>query len=158
MSVPPDHILPLDIGPQQLIGQLATGVRKRHHHWTSDEDARLLAAIKTHGTENWPVVATAVGGRTRSQCAQRWHRCLDTTIAKRNWSHEEEQRLIDAVRAFGGKAWTRVAAALKNRSDVQCRWRYNFLAKKAADAGTEVMPMSPLTTAQVEPEQANTLK
>jgi hypothetical protein len=42
---------------------------------------------------------------------------------------------------------------LKNRSDVQCIWRYNFLAKKAAVAGTEVQPLSPLTAVQVAPDE-----
>jgi hypothetical protein len=153
-GAPADPILPLDIHPP-LIDQLPTTVRKRPHHWTSEEDARLLAAIKSHGTENWRAVAAAVGGRSRSQCAQRWHRCLNTSLAKRNWSREEEQQLIEAVRGFGGKAWTRVAATLKNRSDVQCRWRYNFLAKKAAEAGTEIQPVSPLTAAQVGAEEAD---
>jgi hypothetical protein len=31
-----------------------------------------------------------------------------------------------------------------NRSDVQCRWRYRFLAKKAGEARTEIKPISPL--------------
>jgi hypothetical protein len=31
-----------------------------------------------------------------------------------------------------------------NRSDVQCRWRYRFLAKKAEEARTEIRPISPL--------------
>jgi hypothetical protein len=52
--------------------------------------------------------------------------------------------LIDTVQKLGQKAWTRVASTLGNRSDVQCRWRYRFLAKKAEEARTEIRPISPL--------------
>jgi hypothetical protein len=119
------------------------GVRKRPTHWLPEEDERLSGAVKVHGTENWAAVARVVGTRDRSQCSQRWNRGLNPAIDKSVWSFEEEQRLIDAVLAFGAKAWTRVAAAMGNRSDVQCRWRYRFLVKKANTAQRPVHPISP---------------
>ena len=121
----------------------SAGYRKRARRWTREEDHRLAAAVQVHGTANWPVVATVVGGgRTRSQCSQRWHRGIDPKISKCNWSREEEQKLLDAVQTFGNKAWTRIAVEMKNRSDVQCRFRYRFLVKKAQELGTEVQPIS----------------
>lgn len=120
-----------------------SGFRKKARPWTAEEDQRLTNAINANGTENWPLVATLVGGdRTRSQCSQRWHRVLDPKISKCNWSREEEQKLLNAVQEYGNKAWTRIATEMGNRSDVQCRFRYKFLLKKATENQTEIGPIS----------------
>ena len=120
-----------------------TGYRRKARRWTTEEDQRLVNAVQLHGTENWPLVASCVGGnRTRSQCSQRWHRVLDPKISKCNWSREEEEKLLRAVDSFGNKAWTRIAAEMGNRCDVQCRFRYNFLKKKAKESGTLIQPIS----------------
>jgi hypothetical protein len=120
------------------------GFRKKATRWTPEEDERLIAAIREHGTENWPLIAQQIGGgRTRAQCSQRWNRGLDPRINKRNWSQEEERELLRAVELHGSKAWTRIATELGDRSDVQCRFRYRFLCKKAKEAGTPVQPISP---------------
>jgi hypothetical protein len=120
------------------------GSRRKANRWTPEEDERLASAVHALGTEDWPAVARAVGGgRTRFQCAQRWNRGLDPRLSKGNWTQEEEQALLTAVEVHGTKAWTRIAGALGARSDVQCRFRYRFLCKKAKQAGTPVQPISP---------------
>jgi hypothetical protein len=122
---------------------VAPGSRRKPRHWTADEDERLVAAVQCHGSDSWPLIAGIVGdGRMRAQCAQRWHRGLDPKLLKCNWSQEEEQKLLDSVAVHGETAWTRVAADMGNRSDVQCRFRYRFLCKKAKELGTEVRPIS----------------
>jgi hypothetical protein len=132
------------------------GSRRKPNHWTTDEDERLIAAVQRHGPDNWPLIAGVVGGgRTRGQCSQRWHRGLDPKLLKCNWSQEEEQKLLDSVAVHGEAAWTRVAADIGNRSDVQCRYRYRFLCKKANEMRTEVRPVS-LSLSKIEiirPEQ-----
>lgn len=134
---------------RSMISQRATpvvpggGYRRQANRWTKEEDQRLLAAVQAHGADNWPLVAGCVGGgRTRSQCSQRWNRGLNPKIDKGNWSREEEQKLLDAVQTYGNKAWTRIASEMGNRSDVQCRFRYKFLQKKAEEANTEIVPIS----------------
>jgi hypothetical protein len=124
-------------------GSELVSLRRRPDHWSVEEDERLTKAVKVHGGENWALVARDVGTRSRSQCAQRWNRGLSPKINKGTWSFEEEQRLIDAVATIGTKAWTRVANAMGNRSDVQCRWRYRFLEKKANAARAVVRPIAP---------------
>jgi hypothetical protein len=128
---------------QRVKGPGGVLYRKKARRWSKEEDERLAEAIRLHGTENWPLVSSIVGGgRTRSQCSQRWHRCLNPKIAKHNWSREEEEKLISLVAAHGNKAWTRIAAEIGNRSDVQCRFRYKFMSKKSKEAGNEVQPIS----------------
>jgi hypothetical protein len=119
-----DELLKAEATRPPLTRQLLLpGTRHKPIRWTPEEDERLLTAIQLHGTDNWPLIATFVGGnRTRSQCAQRWHRGLDPKLLKCNWTREEEQKLLESVRFHGDKAWTRIAADLANRSDVQCRF------------------------------------
>jgi myb proto-oncogene protein len=47
--------------------------------WTSTEDAKLIDAVKKHGTD-WVAVAALVPGRTRVLCRHRWVRRVDPSI------------------------------------------------------------------------------
>jgi hypothetical protein len=128
----------------RLIIGAGPGGRRKANRWSSEEDERLVNAVRANGTEDWTLIAASVGGgRTRAQCAQRWNRGLDPKISKANWSREEELKLIGAVEFHGARAWTKVAGDLGNRSDVQCRFRYSFLMAKAKEAGGPIQPISP---------------
>jgi len=115
------------------------GQRAKSKPWTSQEDDTLAKAIQDHGTNNWGVVAAIVAnGRTRSQCSQRWNRVINPKISKANWSQEEIDKLMNAVQLYGEKAWTRVANEFGNRSDVQCRFKYNYIMKsKKNNSGSD---------------------
>ncbi|KAH0786127.1 Myb-like DNA-binding domain containing protein [Histomonas meleagridis] len=128
------------------------GFRKKSKAWAPEEDERLITGIQLHGYDNWSMVANYVGGgRTRAQCSQRWHRVLDPKIDKSNWSKEEEEKLIETVKTFGNKSWTRVSSEMGNRSDVQCRFRYRFLQKKAIENHTDLIPISaPMAVTQAQ--------
>ena len=112
--------------------------RKRSLAWTKEEDEKLLSAIEEHGNSNWGAVAAMVGnGRTKSQCSQRYNRVINPNISKANWSKEEEDKLLQIVAQVGNKSWTRVAAQFGNRTDVQCRFKYNYLVKKIQNSGQQ---------------------
>lgn len=105
--------------------------RKKPKTWTAEEDRKLTEAVQTHGAENWILVAQCVGGgRTRSQCSQRWLRVINPKLKKLSWTSEEDELLVRAVQAVGTKSWTKVAALVGHRCDVQCRYRYQQLMKK----------------------------
>ena len=104
--------------------------RKKTRTWTNMEDMRLLKAIHKLGLENWNEVSQFVGnGRTRSQCSQRWIRVLDPRISKSNWTKEEEAKLVELVLLYGEKSWAKVSSKMGNRSDVQCRYRFQQIPK-----------------------------
>lgn len=114
---------------------------KKTRPWTTPEDIRLLAGIYRYGLDNWSTVAFFVGnGRTRGQCAQRWSRGLNPRLSKDTWSSEEERLLVMLVRRFGDKAWTRIATIMGRRSDVQCRYHYQQMAKGKGCGFTTVVP------------------
>jgi hypothetical protein len=130
-------ILPVTQGPP------VRTARRTRAPWSPAEDARLQQAVEEHGMNNWHLIATAVGGdRTKAQCAQRWTRGIDPKIDKRNWSFEEEQKLIELVRIHGSRSWTKIADAMGNRTDVQCRHRWQQLVKKSDGTG-QVQPVAP---------------
>lgn len=105
--------------------------RKKAQPWTPEEDEKLIQAVKTHGAENWIMIAQYVGGgRTRSQCSQRWLRVINPKLRKLNWSTEEDTLLLQAVEKVGTKSWSKVAAIVGQRCDVQCRYRYQQLMKQ----------------------------
>lgn len=85
--------------------------------WSTEEDDRLRAAVAAYG-KNWVEVATAIPGRTNEQCRDRWMDGLGSALNKKGqWSEEEDQSLLEAVKDLGNK-WKLISARLGNgRSD-----------------------------------------
>ena len=124
--------------------KVTTDDSKKTRPWTTPEDVRLLAGIYRYGLDNWSTVAFFVGnGRTRGQCAQRWSRGLNPRLSKDTWSADEERLLLMLVRRFGDKAWTRIAAIIGHRSDVQCRYHYQQMVK-GKGSGIGAVPQFPV--------------
>jgi hypothetical protein len=131
------------VPPQNPVGSRGSAPRRAPERWTPEEDDRLCTAIEANGLNNWQLIAALVGGgRTKAQCTQRWTRVLDPKIDKSNWSFEEEQQLINLVAMHGSRSWSKISQDMGHRSDVQCRFRWNFLNKKAVETGSDVRPIS----------------
>lgn len=60
---------------------------------------------------------------TPSQCSSRYYRALDPNLKHRNWTDEEDDRLRQAVQAYG-KSWVDVAVLMPGRNNDQCRDRW----------------------------------
>lgn len=104
--------------------------KKRSNHWSDVEDDRLIAAVNKYGPKNWRLISDFVGGgRTSSQCNQRWCRALDPGINKGSWTREEDAKLCRAVEILGRASWCQVAKVIPGRTDLQCRYRFNHLNK-----------------------------
>jgi hypothetical protein len=117
--------------PLVFLSDPKASARHKTRPWTPYEDQRLLCGIYRFGMENWTAISRFVGNaRSRSQCSQRWYRGLDPTISKIAWTPEEEDRLTSIVAQIGDASWTRIAAKMGNRNDVQCRYKYKQLQKR----------------------------
>ena len=104
---------------------------KRCRMWSAQEDVLLLAAIHKYGLGDWKSISIFVGGgRSRSQCSQRWGRALDPRITKVAWDPKEEEDLCSLVKELGEHKWATVAKRLGTRSDVQCRYRFYQIMKR----------------------------
>ncbi|XP_062029068.1 uncharacterized protein LOC133745092 [Rosa rugosa] len=93
--------------------------------WTKDEDAKLASAVEAFGEGNWQSVASALNGRTGTQCSNRWKKSLHPTRTRAGkWTPEEDKRLIVAQMLFGSKSWNKTAQFVPGRTQAQCRDRY----------------------------------
>lgn len=142
-------IMNVDIGSPlqedyQPEGKPEQGHRRRARPWTPEEDLRLLAGINKYGLESWGEIVKIVGnGRTRPQCSQRWFRGLDPKINKAAWTAEEDKKLFHLVAEFGTKVWSKIAAQMGSRSDVQCRYHYFQLVKCSKHEGSHKSQSKP---------------
>jgi hypothetical protein len=124
----PPSPLPPHQGADQ--GRSDSKVRAKARPWSPYEDQRLFAAIHRLGTSDWQPIAGFVGNsRTNSQCYQRWTRGLDPHIDRTKWTPEEDAQLLMLVRVYGNKCWSKISAQIGNRCDLQCRSRYEQLAR-----------------------------
>jgi hypothetical protein len=114
--------------PDLPAGSQVKSTRPMIRQWSRIEDLRLLAGIRKFGVDNWSAVAQFVGNsRSRSQCSQRWYRTLDPRISHLPWNDIDDARLLSLIDVHGKKAWIAVSIEIGNRSDVQCRFRYQQL-------------------------------
>ncbi|KAI3443304.1 uncharacterized protein J3R85_000235 [Psidium guajava] len=93
--------------------------------WTPDEDAQLRAIVETFGESDWQAVASALEGRTGTQCSNRWKKTLHPARRRvGRWTDDEDKRLRVAVKLFGAKNWMKIADFVPGRTQVQCRERW----------------------------------
>ena len=149
LDLPPDKI-PI-ILPMKESDCLANEKksRKKSVRWTKDEDMKLESAIAVYGTNNWTLIADKIPNRTRVQCCNRWERVLNTAISREPWTEEEDKKLEECVKRNGGYQWKKTARELGNRSDIQCRNRWNQLKKlqeQSQNYGSEPQKISSLTS------------
>jgi myb proto-oncogene protein len=99
--------------------------------WAEDEDSKLKVAVQAHGVKNWAAIATLIPGRTKIQCAYRWHSDLvystdGTTGRTGTWTEDELIILKDSVQTNGGKNWVAIAALVPGRTSIQCTKRWHM--------------------------------
>jgi hypothetical protein len=112
------------------IDRASDGASGRTGKWTQSEFIKLKKAVQIHGGKSWGAISALVPGRTEKECWNRWSDVSDANIGrvsgrKGRWTADEDSRLKDAVREYGGKNWGRIAAMVPGRGEHQCRHRWN---------------------------------
>jgi myb proto-oncogene protein len=82
---------------------MASAKDRKRISWTEDMDKKLVEAVMHFGMSNWVRVAEQVG-IDRKACRVRFMACFNT-INRSEWTHEEDEALLDLFRQFGRK-WT----------------------------------------------------
>ena len=107
----------------------ATGHSKKNA-WTAEEDALLHRIITEQGHGHWTQVAAHLPGRMGRQCRERWFNHLAPEVKKGDWSKEEDELIVMAVREHGTK-WSLIQKSLPGRSDNAIKNRYYSAIRKA---------------------------
>ncbi|KAF8306040.1 hypothetical protein DL93DRAFT_2065785, partial [Clavulina sp. PMI_390] len=112
-------------------GRTNKSCRKRWKHslsptlkktaWTKEED-ELLVKLHAEYPCKWSMIAKQISGRTDDACAKRYREALDPSIKQGEWTEEEDRRLLEEYKRWGGR-WASVAAQL-GRSGLGCRNRW----------------------------------
>ena len=105
-------------------------IKKRRLIFTKEEDSRLTKAVEKYGEDNWELVSSYVGNRTRRQCSERWRKFLSPTVNLSKWTEEEDKLLIEKFKEIGPK-WSQISHFFNNRTDVNIKARFVVLQRKA---------------------------
>jgi hypothetical protein len=97
--------------------------------FTEDEDSKLKILVTQYGTYNWKAVARQMETKTERQVKERWYGYLDPCISTQDWAEEEDHVLLAKYNEFGSK-WTKISKCFRNRTDIQCKNRFQKLQRK----------------------------
>ena len=109
--------------PQSKAISITTNAIKKRHvkMWTEKEDHRLLELHDKLGN-NWIGIAAGIPERTPSQCIQRWRRKFQPMKTRKNWTNEEDKKLLHLVHEHGNN-WKKISSFF-NKTGKQIRERY----------------------------------
>ncbi|KAJ1278929.1 hypothetical protein BS78_04G116500 [Paspalum vaginatum] len=98
--------------------------------WLAEENEILTKMVAKHGLKNWQTIASAIPGRDGKQCRRRWTRSLDPAINKKDWSEQEELKLIRAHQIYGSQ-WLKMAKHFPGRTNhgLKEHWRGRMKGK-----------------------------
>ena len=102
-----------------------TGESTPRSNWSLQDDTLLKELVLKHGAKCWKKISSHFNNKTDVQCLHRWQKVLNPKLVKGPWTPEEDQIVIDMVRKYGPKNWSRVASALSGRIGKQCRERWH---------------------------------
>ena len=95
----------------------------KRQNWNEKEDEILRTMVAAHGKQ-WSLIASHIPGRTPSQVAARWEKCIDPAIQKGPFTAEEDALIVEYVSKNGPRSWPRITQFIPERSSKQCRERW----------------------------------
>lgn len=97
--------------------------------WTREEDEIIIEFVREHGVKNWTKLAEKLPGRIGKQCRERWTNHLCPSVTKKQWTNEEDQRLVQLHERLGNQ-WTLIATYFEGRTDNCVKNRWNSSLKR----------------------------
>ncbi|ESQ27754.1 hypothetical protein EUTSA_v10018705mg [Eutrema salsugineum] len=98
--------------------------------WTQEEDQKLIVYVQHHGEGGWRTLPDKAGlKRCGKSCRLRWANYLRPDIKRGEFSHEEEDSIIE-LHAIHGNKWSAIARRLAGRTDNEIKNHWNTHIKK----------------------------
>ncbi|CCC69095.1 hypothetical protein NCAS_0C01050 [Naumovozyma castellii] len=104
--------------------------------WTNIEDQIVKAAVQKYGTHQWNKIASLLQKKTARQCQIRWDEFLNPSLNFKEFSKDEDAKLLDLARRLPNQ-W-RTIADLMGRTAQFCIERYNKLLSSDEDGEEEL--------------------
>ncbi|KAB5512842.1 hypothetical protein DKX38_030015 [Salix brachista] len=99
--------------------------------WSKEEDDKLRVYVQKYGHWNWRQLPKFAGlSRCGKSCRLRWMNYLRPDVKRGNFSHEEDNLILQMLEELGNK-WSIIAGKLPGRTDneIKNHWHTN-LSKK----------------------------
>lgn len=96
----------------------------KNARWSSEEDHLLTKLMTSEGPQNTAEICSHFPGKTPQQISERWEKVLDPHLVKGSWKKAEDEKIIEFVKQYGTKNWTKLAGLLPGRIGKQCRERW----------------------------------
>ena len=103
--------------------------------FTDEEDIKLKYFVHMYGSNNWELIATALGTKNERQCRERWRNYLNPRLTTNPWTVEEDMQLVQKYAQYGSK-WKRIASEMPGRSVNSVRNRWKLLLKNTEKHST----------------------
>lgn len=102
---------------------------RKKRAFTKEDDLKLKKAVQEYGENDWSLIASIVGNRTRRQCRERWKKFLCPTLNHSSWTEEEDYLLLSKYQSLGPK-WSVISSSFKNRTDISVKTRFITLNRR----------------------------
>lgn len=89
----------------------ASAIEEVRGRWRTDEDKKLIRAVKEHGAKNWSVICTYIPGRSAKSCRLRWQNQLSPDVNHSPFTLEEDLEIVRHQSRLGNK-WAAIARVL----------------------------------------------
>ncbi|OHT07036.1 Myb-like DNA-binding domain containing protein [Tritrichomonas foetus] len=105
--------------------RVRTNATKQQAKWTIEEDKHLLLLVDNSRELNWHFISSHFPDKTVHQVIDRWEKVVNPSLVKGSWTREEDEKIIQWVRAHGATSWTKLAEQMPGRIGKQCRERWH---------------------------------
>lgn len=103
--------------------------------FTPQEDDKLSKLVKffvKKSAINWQYISQQMETRSARQCKDRWTNYLNQRINHTEFTPDENHFILKKVNEIG-KKWRKIAAQMKNRTDVSVKSQYRKLMRRNAN-------------------------
>lgn len=97
--------------------------------FTVEEDCIITAAVKQYGTNFHKYSANLLPGRTLVQIRHRYSNVLKHVENFKEWTIEDDIKLIEFTKEFGTSDWVKISKQLIHHTRLSCRSRYTTIMK-----------------------------